>query len=124
MGALSAYCPTLSIWLYKLPASINKPEFRQRYATRAGVEGSIIFVLFIVGARAIGLAKTQLQHIITASHEPSAIRKLVESGTQSMHTCSRFAALKPAVPKRNARANLIFANSRHELRAPAPMKMW
>lgn len=45
------------------------PEFRQRYATRAGVEGSLsqgIRAFGLQRSRYVGLAKTRLQHILTA----------------------------------------------------------
>lgn len=45
------------------------PEFQQRYATRAGIEGSLSQGIRAFGlrrSRYIGLAKTHLQHIVTA----------------------------------------------------------
>jgi len=85
-------------------------DFRQRYATRAGVEGSIsqgIRAFQLRRSRYIGLAKTQLQHIITAT-----AMNLVRLGSwwnqlpKAFTRVSRFAALKPAVPSED-RSTLI-----------------
>jgi transposase len=76
------------------------PEFRNRYKTRAGVEGTISQGTRSFGlrrARYVGLAKTHLQHVLTAAamdltravawlHEPLKAQTRV----------SRFAALAPA----------------------------
>jgi transposase len=46
------------------------PEFKQRYATRAGVEGNIsqaTGAFELRSSRYIGLAKTPLQHLATAA---------------------------------------------------------
>ena len=46
------------------------PEFKQKYAVRAGVEGTVSQVVFALGRRRTryrGLAKTHLQHIATAA---------------------------------------------------------
>ena len=45
-------------------------EFIQRYAVRAGIEGTLSQAISIMGfrkARYIGLAKTHLQHLLTAA---------------------------------------------------------
>jgi len=48
----------------------NTPEFKERYKTRAGVEGTIsqgVRTFDLRRARYIGLAKTRLQHVVTAA---------------------------------------------------------
>ena len=45
-------------------------SFKERYARRAGVEGTLSQAIHVCGlrrAKYIGLAKTRLQHIITAA---------------------------------------------------------
>ncbi|WP_417063862.1 transposase [Kamptonema animale] len=56
--------------LAKGRARQHTQEFKQRYALRAGVESSLsqgIRVFGLRGARYMGLAKTRLQHIVTAA---------------------------------------------------------
>jgi transposase len=76
-------------------------EFRQNYAARAGIEGTHAQAVNRCGLRKcryVGLAKTHLQHIVTA-----AAINLVRiadwyTGRPTAKTrCSRFAALQPAV---------------------------
>jgi len=119
MGALSAYCPTLSILLQAARQYQQTPEFRQRYATRAGVEGSI--PCCSIRARAIGLAKTQLQHIITAT-----AMNLVRLGSwwNQVPKHARVSALPHLSRRFRGTPALISPANSHELRAPAPMKMW
>lgn len=75
------------------------PDFEQVYAQRAGVEGTLAQGIRAFGLRRcryIGLAKTHLQHLITAT--AMNIVRLVNwwQGTPFAHTrCSRFAALAP-----------------------------
>ena len=48
----------------------QRPEWKQRYKKRAGIEGTISQGVRVVGlrrARYIGLAKTHLQHLVTAA---------------------------------------------------------
>jgi transposase len=75
-------------------------EFRLQYAPRAGIEGTHEQAIRRCGLRQcryIGLAKTHLQHVLTAA--AIDVVRLSEwwAGTPPAGTrCSRFAALKPA----------------------------
>lgn len=58
-----------SLMLQKVRQDQKTEEFQQRYATRAGVEGSLSQGVRAFGlrrSRYLGLAKTHLQHVITA----------------------------------------------------------
>ncbi len=47
----------------------NSEEFKQHYSTRAGIEGTISQAVYALGMRRCryrGLAKTHLQHVLTA----------------------------------------------------------
>ncbi len=77
------------------------PEFRARYAPRAGIEATHEQAIRRCGlrhARYLGLAKTRLQHIVTA-----AALNLIRLGewwagvTRASTRRSRFAALNPAL---------------------------
>jgi len=86
--------------LQKARAYQETGEFRERYKKRAGVEGSLSQGTRAFGlrrARYIGLAKTRLQHIITAAaiNLTRAVAWLNEE-TRAQTRCSRFAALIPA----------------------------
>lgn len=55
-------------------------EFKERYAKRAGIEGTISQAVYALGMRRCryrGLAKTHLQHVLTAG----AIMEYVKYGT-------------------------------------------
>jgi transposase len=83
------------------------PEFKERYAKRAGIEGTISQAVYAIGMRRClyrGLAKTHLQHVLTAcainikrvvdwlEEKPRAVsrrRRLLFAQTRK----SRFAAL-------------------------------
>ena len=72
-------------------------EFKQRYAKRAGIEGTIshgVRAFDLRSARYIGLAKTHLQHILTAAamNLTSAVAWL-RGNTRSTTRRSSFAAL-------------------------------
>ena len=72
-------------------------DFKQRYAARSGVEGTISQAAYTLGARRsryIGLAKTHLQHVITAAamNLTRSIAWLNEV-PRSQTPKSRFAAL-------------------------------
>lgn len=76
------------------------PAFRARYAPRAGIEATHEQAIRRCGLRRtryLGLARTHLQHIVTA-----AAINLVRLGAwwagrgKAPTRCSRFAALKPA----------------------------
>jgi len=74
-------------------------DFKTRYATRAGVEGTIsqaVHTLHMRRARYIGLAKTHLQHLATAAaiNLSRAIAWLWEV-PRAQTTKSRFATLAP-----------------------------
>jgi transposase len=74
--------------------------FRARYAARAGIEGTHAQAIRRCGLRRcryLGLAKTHLQHVITAA--AVNLVRVAEwfAGTSVAETrCSRFAALQPA----------------------------
>jgi transposase len=74
--------------------------FRARYAARAGIEGTHAQAIRRCGLRRcryLGLAKTHLQHVITAA--AVNLVRVAEwfAGTPVAETrCSRFAALQPA----------------------------
>ena len=74
--------------------------FRASYAARAGIEGTHAQAIRRCGLRRcryIGLAKTHLQHVITAT--AVNLVRVAEwfAGTPVAETrCSRFAALRPA----------------------------
>jgi transposase len=74
-------------------------EFKQRYAKRAGVEGTISQAVGAFGlrhCRYIGLAKTHLQHIATAAAiNFSRLFDWLRAVPRSQTRQSRFAALKP-----------------------------
>jgi len=78
------------------------PEFKERYKTRAGVEGTISQGTRTFGlrrARYIGLAKTHLQHIVTAAaiNLARAVSWLMQPEPSKAQTrVSHFAALAPA----------------------------
>lgn len=75
------------------------PEFRQRYATRAGVEGSFSQGVRAFGlrrSRYIGLAKTHLQHIVTAvAMNLVRLMHWWEELPKAQTRISRFHALAP-----------------------------
>ena len=81
----------------------NQPteEFRQKYAARAGIEGTHAQAIRRAGLRRcryIGLAKTRLQHVITAAALNLIRIADWHIGTPTAKTrCSRFAALQPAI---------------------------
>ena len=74
--------------------------FRVNYATRAGIEGTHAQAINRCGLRRcryIGLAKTRLQHVLTAA--AINLVRVAEwcAGTSIAQTrCSRFAALRAA----------------------------
>jgi transposase len=75
-------------------------EFRQRYKKRAGVEGTISQGTRVFGlrrARYVGLAKTHLQHTLTAAaiNLTRAVHWL-QGRPHAETRCSHFAALAPA----------------------------
>ena len=74
-------------------------QFKQRYAKRAGVEGTISQAVGAFGlrhCRYIGLAKTHLQHIATAAAiNLSRLFDWLRAVPRSQTRQSRFAALKP-----------------------------
>ena len=78
------------------------PEFRLRYAARAGIEGTHEQAIRRCGLRQcryIGQAKAHLQHILSAT--AINVIRLGDwwAGTPVAETrCSRFAALHPAAP--------------------------
>ena len=75
-------------------------EFKEIYAQRAGVEGTISQATRVCGlrrSRYIGIAKTHLQHVFTAV--AINLRRLAawfEGTPRGQTRCSRFAALAPA----------------------------
>jgi transposase len=75
------------------------PEFRQEYARRAGVEGTISQATRRCGlrrSRYFGLAKTQLQHIVTAiAINLVRLADWFAEVPRAQTRCSRFAALSP-----------------------------
>ncbi|HKM81431.1 MAG TPA: IS1182 family transposase [Candidatus Acidoferrum sp.] len=75
-------------------------EFRQNYAARAGIEGTHAQAISRCGLRRcryIGLAKTHLQHVITAAAVNLIRIADWHIATPTAKTrCSRFAALQPA----------------------------
>jgi transposase len=77
------------------------PQFKQLYAKRAGVEGTISQAVGAFGlrhCRYIGLAKTHLQHIATAAAiNFSRLFDWLRAVSRSPTRPSRFAALKPLV---------------------------
>ena len=75
-------------------------EFEQSYAARAGIEGTHAQAISRCGLRScryIGLAKTHLQHVITAAAVNLVRIADWKSGVEPAKTrCSRFAALQMA----------------------------
>jgi transposase len=75
-------------------------EFQQNYAARAGIEGTHAQAISRCGLRKcryIGLAKTHLQHVITAAAVNLVRIADWYTGTPTANTrCSRFAALQLA----------------------------
>ena len=75
-------------------------EFRQNYAARAGIEGTHAQAVSRCGLRRcryIGLAKTHLQHVITAvAVNLVRIADWHAASASAKTRCSRFAALQPA----------------------------
>lgn len=75
-------------------------EFRRNYAARAGIEGTHAQAIRRCGLRRcryIGLAKTHLQHVITAAAVNLVRIADWQSGVPAAKTrCSRFAALQMA----------------------------
>src|ERR1700676_1137279 len=75
-------------------------EFRQNYAARAGIEGTHAQAVSRCGLRRcryIGLAKTHLQHVITAvAVNLVRIADWRAASPTAKTRCSRFAALQPA----------------------------
>ncbi len=75
-------------------------EFQQRYAARAGIEGTLSQGTRTMGLRRtryIGLAKTHLQHVLTAT--AINLKRIVDWLTEVPHATTRtsaFAALAPA----------------------------
>jgi len=77
----------------------STPEFKQRYALRAGVEGTLSQGIRAFGlrqARYVGQTKTHLQHVITAT-AINVVRLLawVAQTPRCITRISRFAALAP-----------------------------
>lgn len=75
-------------------------EFKESYATRAGVEGSISQGARGFGlrrSRYIGQTKTHLQHVVTAvAMNLMRVADWFEETPRARTRCSRFAALAPA----------------------------
>jgi len=73
------------------------PEFKERYAKRAGIEGTISQAVYALGMRRCryrGLAKTHLQHVLTAC--AINLKRVVDWLEEKPHAQtrkSRFAAL-------------------------------
>jgi transposase len=78
---------------------VKTPEWQKTYAQRAGIEGTISQAIRTAGlrqARYIGLAKTHLQHILTAAAINISRVDAWYTGKKRAHTrVSRFAALAP-----------------------------
>ncbi|OIJ95376.1 IS1182 family transposase [Streptomyces colonosanans] len=81
-------------------AAHGTPEWRQRYAARNGIEGTISHAVHTAGLRKSryrGLAKTRLQHQITAAAINLARLDAWTAGRPRAHTrTSHLAALRPA----------------------------
>jgi transposase len=77
----------------------TQPEFQQRYAQRAGVEGTIsqaVRAFELRRTRYIGLAKTHLQQVaIATAINWVRLSALFQSTPKGQTRISRFAALKP-----------------------------
>lgn len=75
-------------------------EWKDRYALRAGVEGTISQGVRAFGlrrSRYVGLHKTRLQHVLTAAAMNLVRADAWLAGTPFAKTrTSRFAALRPA----------------------------
>ncbi|MBB5120174.1 IS5 family transposase [Streptomyces eurocidicus] len=78
----------------------NTPAWRERYAARAGVEGTISQAVQTVGLRKCryhGLAKTRLQHQLTAAAINLArIDTWTADRPRARTRISHLAALRPA----------------------------
>lgn len=78
----------------------DTPEFRQSYRKRAGIEGTIsqaVRTFALRRSRYIGLAKTQLQHVITATAiNLVRLAAFFNCRPQAQTRTSHFARLKPA----------------------------
>jgi transposase len=74
-------------------------EFKQAYAARSGVEGTVSQGTRAFGlrrSRYVGLAKTRLQHILTAAAiDLMRIADWLVEAPRAQARCSRFAALAP-----------------------------
>ncbi len=85
--------------LQRLRQQQTTPEFQQRYAARAGIEGTLSQGTRTMGLRRtryIGLAKTHLQHVITAA--AINLKRIVDwlnEVPQATTRTSAFAALAP-----------------------------
>jgi transposase len=86
--------------LHKARKRQKSEQFKQQYAARAGVEGSISQGTRSFGlrrSRYVGLAKTHLQHVLTAIAIDMARLADWFEGTEIASTrCSAFAALAPS----------------------------
>jgi len=75
-------------------------DFKARYATRAGVEGTMSQSAYALGmrrSRYIGLDKTHLQHVLTATAmNLTRVAAWLQDVPQAKTYHSRFAALAPA----------------------------
>lgn len=84
--------------LQRIRGELDTPEWRARYAARAGVEGTISQATHAFGlrhARYVGLAKTHLQHVLTAAAMNLTRTDAWLTGAPLAQTrTSRFAALR------------------------------
>jgi transposase len=87
--------------LQKARQRMTTDEFKQAYAPRAGVEGTIsqgTRRFDLRRCRYIGLAKTHLQHVLTAvAIDLMRVADWLDKTPRAQTRCSRFATLAPAV---------------------------
>ncbi len=78
----------------------QQPQFKERYKTRAGIEGTIsqgVRAFDLRRTRYIGLAKTHLQHVATATAiNLSRVVAWLFDIPKAQTRCSKFAALAPS----------------------------
>lgn len=78
----------------------HTPEFKARYAVRAGVEGTMSQSAYALGMRRcryIGVAKTHLQHVLTATAmNLTRVAAWIQEVPRAKTRRSAFAALAPA----------------------------